>query len=248
MKFTSKMTIFLSSVVIATSNPKIEVGNIAVSQSPTQTTITQTSNAGVIQWDTLNVSQGQTLQFQQPSSSSWTLNKVSLSATSIAGNITANGNVIISNPHGIMIHNGAIIDVNSMILTTASLNNEQFLNKDFVFTADAISQQSSIINFGMIETEGPVALMASGIENHGVIVSNLGNVDLAAGGGYRVDLSGRGLFSVSITDELVTKAKDQHGKELKNAIYNSGKIIAKNGAAIISAKAAENVFDTLFAN
>jgi len=132
-----------------------------------------------------------------------------------------------------------------MILTTAHLNNTDFLNRDFSFSVNDANRHGAIINYGNIETNGPVALLASGVENHGVIVSNLGDVHLAAGGGYAVDLSGNGLFSVAVSGDLVAKARDKDGKELEHAIHNSGQIIAKNGAAIISAKAANNVIDNL---
>ena len=235
----------ISTVVLSTTNPVVSHGQVSISQNRNITNINQGSDSGVINWDTFNVDTGATVNFIQPNTSSWTLNNVSLSYSDIKGTINANGNVILSNPHGILLHNGALIDVNSMILTTASLNKHDFINRNFSFSVDDANRYGAIINYGNIETDGPVALLASGIENHGVIISHLGDVNLAAGGGYVVDLSGQGLFSVQITGDLVAKARDKDGKALKHAIHNSGQVIAKNGAAIISAKAANNVIDNL---
>ena len=235
----------ISNVVLSTTNPVVSHGQVSISQNGNITNINQGSDSGVINWDTFNVDTGATVNFIQPNTASWTLNNVSLSYSDIKGTINANGNVILSNPHGILLHNGALIDVNSMILTTASLNKHDFINRNFSFSVDDANRYGAIINYGNIETDGPVALLASGIENHGVIISHLGDVNLAAGGGYAVDLSGQGLFSVQITGGLVAKARDKDGKALKHAIHNSGQVIAKNGAAIISAKAANNVIDNL---
>ena len=239
------MLISLSSLVMATTNPVVSHGQVSISQNGNITNINQGSDSGVINWDTFNVDTGATVNFIQPNTASWTLNNVSLSYSDIKGTINANGNVILSNPHGILLHNGALIDVNSMILTTASLNKHDFINRNFSFSVDDANRYGAIINYGNIETDGPVALLASGIENYGVIISHFGDVNLAAGGGYVVDLSGQGLFSVQITGDLVAKARDKDGKALKHAIHNSGQVIAKNGAAIISAKAANNVIDNL---
>ena len=235
----------ISTVVLSTTNPVASHGQVSISQNGNITNINQGSDSGVINWDTFNVDTGATVNFIQPNTASWTLNNVSLSYSDIKGTINANGNVILSNPHGILLHNGALIDVNSMIPTTASLNKHDFINRNFSFSVDDANRYGAIINYGNIETDGPVALLASGIENHGVIISHLGDVNLAAGGGYVVDLSGQGLFSVQITGDLVAKARDKDGKALKHAIHNSGQVIAKNGAAIISAKAANNVIDNL---
>src|SRR5690606_21328499 len=62
--------------------------------------VDQTSQRAVIDWQSFNVGTAAQVNFNQPSSASATLNRVlDNNPSQIAGSITANGQVIISNPN-----------------------------------------------------------------------------------------------------------------------------------------------------
>src|ERR1700739_175672 len=64
--------------------------------------INQSSQKAIINWQQFNVGSGQYVQFVQPNSSSVVLNRVTGSnASSIFGDLIANGQVFLVNPNGV---------------------------------------------------------------------------------------------------------------------------------------------------
>ena len=71
---------------------QVSAGQASISSSATQTTIDQTSQKAVINWNSFNVGSSETVQFVQPSASAIALNRVTDSGTSqIDGQLLANG-------------------------------------------------------------------------------------------------------------------------------------------------------------
>ena len=56
-------------------NGQVSQGNATISTSGNTTTITQSSDKAVVNWNSFNVGNNAHVRFQQPSSSSWTLNR-----------------------------------------------------------------------------------------------------------------------------------------------------------------------------
>src|SRR5579859_3683383 len=76
----------------------VTAGMASISQSTSTTTIAQSSQRAVVNWQSFNVGSQQTVQFQQPSASSMTLNRVvGPDPSQIAGKIDANGQVVLVN-------------------------------------------------------------------------------------------------------------------------------------------------------
>src|SRR5436189_3500056 len=76
--------------------PQIESGNISIhNPTPANMQINQGTNKGIINWQTFNIGAKQHVNFQQPSPSSITLNRVNpVNGTSqILGRLTANGQI-----------------------------------------------------------------------------------------------------------------------------------------------------------
>ncbi|HEY4251967.1 MAG TPA: filamentous hemagglutinin N-terminal domain-containing protein, partial [Roseomonas sp.] len=67
---------------------QVVAGQASITSGANRTTINQTSDRGVINWQQFNVGSQHTVQFQQPNAGSWTLNRVVTSDPSvIAGRI-----------------------------------------------------------------------------------------------------------------------------------------------------------------
>ena len=83
-------------------------GGVAISQTANQTTINQSTARGAIGWQTFDVGSQQTVQFKQPSSSAITLNRVDgPNPSRIAGQINANGQIILENQSGVTFYKGS---------------------------------------------------------------------------------------------------------------------------------------------
>src|ERR1700761_5686519 len=70
----------------------VSAGSASISQTPTTTTVTETSPRAAVNWQSFDVGSQQKVVFSQPSSNSIILNRVTGGAPSeIAGRIDANG-------------------------------------------------------------------------------------------------------------------------------------------------------------
>ncbi len=117
----------LAGPVQDTGSPAI---NASVGQSGDITTVTQGSGAAaVVNWNSFDVSASETVNFIQ-TADQWLLNRINAggtgSASQIDGTVTAGGNVVFLNPRGVMLGNGASVDVGSLTLSTLNVDDAAF--------------------------------------------------------------------------------------------------------------------------
>jgi filamentous hemagglutinin family protein len=98
--------------------------------------INQTSQNAIINWNTFNIGTGETVQFIQPNSSSVVLDRVTggLGASTISGTLTANGQVFLINPYGVLIGRGGVINTGGFLATTSGIKNSDFIAGRYNFT------------------------------------------------------------------------------------------------------------------
>src|SRR5476651_1182218 len=79
-------------------------GSAAISNpTSTQTVINQSSQTAVINWTSFNTASNESVRFNQPNSSSIALNRITNGLpTNFAGSLSANGQVWILNPAGVL--------------------------------------------------------------------------------------------------------------------------------------------------
>ncbi|NRA81923.1 MAG: filamentous hemagglutinin N-terminal domain-containing protein, partial [Pseudoalteromonas sp.] len=210
----------------------------------TTTIINQTSQHMAINWDSYNVASNERVQYIQPNSQSVSLNNIlSSNGSVIAGNIDANGKVILVNPNGIVFTQSANINVGSLVASGLSITPDDFINGNYVFDAleNSINGDGNgaVINHGIINaaTGGSVSLIGKQVENHGYISANLGAVNLAVGKQAVLTFEAGGLLGVRITDEIL-----QEELGLDPALVNSGEINAKGGRVLLTASTSQYVF------
>lgn len=89
-------------------------GVISISQNEQSMTIDQSSNQAIIEWNSFDIGQNNSVTFQQPSISSSALNRVmSGNPTTLAGTLNANGNVYVVNENGVYFTSTSSITANS---------------------------------------------------------------------------------------------------------------------------------------
>ncbi|MDP1654516.1 MAG: YDG domain-containing protein [Hylemonella sp.] len=161
---------------------KVSAGQASISQSGANMVIQQGSDRAAINWQTFNVGSNAQVQFQQPSASSVTLNRVmSADPSQIFGRISANGQVILTNPSGVYFGASARVDVGGIIATTHGISDADFMAGKNRFERNGST--GSVINEGELKAAlgGYIALLAPEVRNQGAIIAQMGTVALAAG-------------------------------------------------------------------
>jgi len=218
------------------------VGGAATITQPAsnQLDINQTTNRAIINWNSFNIGTGEGTTFYQPSASSIALNRVtgSTSPTQILGNLTANGQVAIINPNGVIFEKGSQVNVGSLIATSNDISNANAMAGNLNFNI-AGNANAGVVNQGTITAAqaGLVALVAPSVRNDGVINAKLGTVALGAGNGFALDLNGDGLYSLAVTAPAA-----------QANITNTGNIAAQGGHVLLTANAAAGVLNDVINN
>ena len=229
--YTAVILIFLFNIPVyaAPNGANVVHGNVNISQSGSNTIINQNTDKAIINWNSFDVNKGENVLFNQNSSSSIILNRVTNGLpTSIFGNISANGNVFILNQAGVLVGNGASINTNSFLAGAANINDNDFIAGKYNF----YGAQGNVINNGSIKVQdgGYAVLMGKNVENNGLISAKLGKIYLSSGETFRMDMSGNDLIGVEV-EKGITDAY----------ISNTGHIQAEGGTIIMTAKNASDV-------
>ena len=229
----------------AQANPigaQVVNGTASINQNSNTLTVTNSPNA-IINWQGFSINTGETTRFNQQSASSAILNRVvGADPSQLLGTLTSNGKVFLINPAGILVGQGARIDVAGLVASTLNLSNEDFLAGKLNFTspltragapkagnplgAEAPAEltqglgerASSVINNGAITTPegGTVYLVAPKIENQGIITTPKGETILAAGNTVQLVDTGTPGVTVQVTGS-------------DNSATNLGQILADSG-------------------
>ena len=218
-------------------------GAATIAQSGTTTTITQTTDRAVIDWRSFNIAANETVTFAQPGAASAVLNRVTGGQfSSLQGALNANGQVFLVNPNGVMIGNGATINVGSFVASTANISNTAFMRDTTAaggkYAFDELASgaaTASIVNAGTITVAegGMVALVAPGVRNSGVITARLGTIELASATHFTLDLFGDDLIRLALGDSVAGSLVDNAGSALTSQVSAGGQLTADGGRIVL---------------
>ena len=169
--------------------------------------VDQASQNAILNWQSFSIGAGNSVVFQQPSASSIALNRVlGNSASEIFGSLSANGQLFLVNPSGVLFGRGSQIDVGGLAASTLSIKDSDFMSGRYVFTNSGGA--GSVVNAGNITTlSGYAALIGPQVSNTGVINARMGTAALAAGDAVTLDMVGDGLISVEEAVKFEAKKK-----------------------------------------
>ncbi|NNM52050.1 MAG: filamentous hemagglutinin N-terminal domain-containing protein, partial [Pseudomonadales bacterium] len=213
---------------------QVVAGQATIAQTPQSMTVTQSSSKAIINWSSFGIAGTESVDFVQPGTSSVILNRViGQDPSQIYGHLTANGQVFLVNPNGILFAKGASVDVGGLAASTLNVSDSNFLAGKFSFTGNS---QANVDNQGQIQTSdaGYVALLGAHVSNEGRITARLGSVALAAGQGITLDLANDGLLTLSV-DQGTYQA----------LVANGGIIEADGGQVLLTTQAAQSMLDTV---
>ncbi|MEQ5778448.1 filamentous hemagglutinin N-terminal domain-containing protein [Thalassospira sp. NFXS8] len=224
-------------------------GDVSIAQPSSDTlNVVQGSNSAIVNWQSFNVGSGNTVNFQQPGSSSVILNRVvGNDPSAIFGTITANGTVMLVNPNGVVFGKGSRVDVGGLVATTANIRDADFMSGNYNFDIASANPSASIVNAGdiSIRDAGLAALVAPNVQNAGVIHARLGKVALGGAKTFSLDFHGDGLLSFGVGSDVDSAPVGTDGNPVDALVSNSGSIIADGGVVSISARAVKDVIDNV---
>lgn len=226
----------------------ISAGGGSISQPGTNSmTITQTTQKLSLNWQSFDIGAGQSVVFNQPGASSIVLNRVlDQNPTSIVGNLTANGQVFVVNPSGIVFGSGASVNVGGLVASSHPVLDSDFLKEKFIFSGadsngDVTAAAGSALN---AKKGGYIALVGPKVRNAGTIngangdpdTGKLGTVLLAGGRKVTLTLSGNSLLGYSVDEAALASA------------VNSGRISAPGGRVFLTTDAVNGLASSVVNN
>lgn len=207
---------------------QVVAGNASISRPTAQNlNVQQSSPRAIINWQSFSIAAPESVSFRQPSLSSVVLNRViGTPASEIAGRMSANGQVFLVNPNGVLFSSTAVVDVGGLVASTLDISNPDFLAGRYRLSGSG----GAVTNAGLLRASdgGTVALLGGQVQNDGTITAKLGTVALAAGNRVTLDFAGDGLTKVTVSEGA-----------LAAEIQNRGAVIADGGQAVLTARAAE---------
>ncbi|ELZ8475977.1 filamentous hemagglutinin N-terminal domain-containing protein [Salmonella enterica] len=230
---------------IALANPdlptggQIVAGQGSISTNGNQMTISQNTHGLVTNWNTFDVGQNHTVQFVQPDSSAVALNRVTGGHESqILGTLTANGQVMLVNPAGVMFGKGATVNTAGLVASTKNISNADFMAGHYTFSGGS-DTGAEVVNQGSLTTTegGFIVLAADRVKNSGNIRTPGGKTVLAAGDKVTLRLDNTGLASVSVSGSVVNAL-----------VENSGLLSATDGRVYLTARGKDMLLNTVVNN
>ncbi len=223
----------IGSVTLSFASPTggtVTSGSASISQNGTVTNITQSTQKASINWQNFSIASNETVNFNQPNSSSITLNRVIGNERSVInGALNANGQVWLLNSNGVLFGKNASINTAGLLATTAKLSDADFQNGNYKFKN---TTSNSVINEGtiIISDSGSVILASNEVRNSGVIKAVKGKVHLIGADSYSLNLNGNSLVNLKVDKGV-----------LDGLVKNSGHIIADGGEIYLTTNAVDEL-------
>jgi filamentous hemagglutinin family protein len=159
-------------------------GTGSISGNSTSLTINQSSNRGVINWNSFSIGSGNHVSIMNGTGA--TLNRVTGgNLSSILGTLSATGSVYLINPQGILIgRNGIVSTGGRFVASTLDADNTSFMNGGPLTLSGSYTSTHSIVNLGKISSShSDVFLISNGsLVNGGTISAPNGTAELVVGG------------------------------------------------------------------
>ena len=231
-------------------NGQVISGQVSISAPSNDTlTITQDSQKAIVNWDSFSIGQGGWVDVVQQNTNSALLNRVTGDVTStIAGTLSATGQVYLVNPNGIFITSSGVVEAGGgFVASTLDISDSDFLggNLHFSGTGDGLVSNAGAITVG---TGGYAAFLGGRVSNTGTVNVALGKIGIGAAASATLDIGGDGFLQVELPsqaegDEALIEAAGQlagarievRAVDVANAIRNAvnvpGELVASGAHA-----------------
>ncbi|WP_151951302.1 two-partner secretion domain-containing protein, partial [Aliarcobacter butzleri] len=201
-------------------------GNANISQNGNTTNINQSSQKATINWQSFDIKNGETVNFNQPNSNSITLNRVIGNEKSIIdGALNANGQVWILNSNGTLFGKNAKVNTSGLLVTTKNISDDDFQKDNYSFKGDS---KASIENLGNISSEKYSSFIANSVVNNGTIKVHSGTINLTGASEFSISLDENSNISLKVT------------KGVLDALVENNNLLIANGGNVYLTTNAKN--------
>ncbi|MDR5813514.1 filamentous hemagglutinin N-terminal domain-containing protein [Caballeronia sp. LZ033] len=236
------------------SGGRIVAGSGTIGSSGSATVIQQDSSRLGIDWNAFSTRPGESVTFNQPGANAIALNRVVGPRPSLLfGKLSANGQVFIVNPNGVIFGPGAQVNVGGLLASTLGLSTQDFMSGHYAFAASDQrhgwahwhhrhgddGDGAPVVNLGTLTSApgGYVALVGARVINAGTITTPEGVTALAAGSRVAVTLGDHSLIGLSVDQGTLHALAANHGL-----------IQADGGQAWLTARAEDALFGSVVNN
>jgi len=217
----------------------VNSGNVAISSSSSATnaamTIKQSTDKASINWQSFSIGSGAAVSIQQNSASSVLLNRVvGNDPSQIFGKLTANGQVILINPNGVVFGKGGSVTASAFTASTFGMTDADFNKDKHNFTRNGSTAGVTVEEGATINTTGYVALLGASVDNQGSITTQGGSVMLAAGDSVALPSALTDNISVPLSGKVRLELLPS---TINAMVANSGTITTEGGQVLMQAAA-----------
>ena len=230
-KISLVVSAILGSVIVGNASPSggvVTSGNATINQNGNTTNINQSSQKASINWQDFSIAKNETVNFNQPNSSSITLNRVIGNEKSIIdGSLNANGQVWILNSNGTLFGKNAKVNTSGLLVTTKNLSDKDFQDGNYNFKGNS---KASIENQGDINLNDKAyaVFVANSVINNGEIKVHKGTIQLSGANEFSVNLDENSNISLKVT------------KGVLNSLVENNNLIVANGGNVYLTTNAKN--------
>ena len=144
------------------SGAQVIHGQAGFSSNGNNLTITTLNGAGTrhsaINWQSFSVPAGSITQFNQPSATSTSINRViGANPSAIFGKLNSNGRLVLVNPAGIAVGKGAVVDTAAFTASTLAMSQADAIAGRLLFSGGASAMQ---VDGRIVARSGDVVLIA----------------------------------------------------------------------------------------
>ena len=220
----------------------VNSGNVAISSTSSSSaatmTITQASDKASVNWQSFNIGSAARVNVQQNSANSVLLNRVvGNDPSQIFGKLSANGQVILINPNGIVFGSGGSVSASAFTASTFGVSEQDFASGKYKYNRSASTAGITIEEGATLNATAPggyIALIGASVDNQGRISTQQGAVVMAAGENIALPAGLTDNISVPLSGkvrlELLPSA-------LNAMVSNSGTITTEGGQVLMQAAA-----------
>ena len=204
----------------------VVAGQAHITQNAATLQVRQTSAQAILQWQRFDIGAQAAVQFIQPGANAVALNRVvGPDPSAIFGRLSANGQVFLVNPNGVLFGSGAQVDVGGLVASTLAITDADFLAGQHRFMRQGST--AAVVNQGRLQAPY-VALLAPEVRNAGSIVASMGTAALAAGEAVTLGITGQRLVDVQVDRATID-----------TLVENRHLVQVDGGTAVLSAQSAQ---------